>query len=130
MSELTPKPEPTLSPKQIQAIDGMSDQVRFDHLVKSMQQQKHVWTLANETGCLLIDTGEEKCLLLFSHQQLASEWAGQDHNTFSPLKIELPVFIEKWLPGMANDGFYLACQPNLEGEAFVEAPEDFGVNFR
>ncbi|TKB44215.1 DUF2750 domain-containing protein [Thalassotalea mangrovi] len=119
----------TLTEKQIQAIDSMSDQVRFDHLIKSMTEIGQVWTLANSSGCLLIDTGEEQCLLLFSHEQLAQLWAEQEHSEYQPLQIELTKFTEKWLPGMANDGFFIACQPNLAGEAFIESPADFAENF-
>ncbi|QDP02085.1 DUF2750 domain-containing protein [Thalassotalea sp. PS06] len=118
-----------LTEKQIAAIDSMSDQVRFDHLLKNIKQQQSVWTLANDSGCLLIDTGEEQCLLLFSHEQLAAYWGAQEHQEFQPLEIQLSVFTEKWLPGMANDGFYLACQPNLQGEAFVESPTEFAASF-
>lgn len=118
-----------LSEKQIEVINNMSDETRYEHIVNQAKNNQKIWTLSDDKGCLLVDTGEEKCLVVFSHQQLAQAWAEVDHAGCTALEIALPVFLDKWLPGMEKDGFHLAIQPNLEGESILASAPEFMTNF-
>ncbi|RKF13269.1 DUF2750 domain-containing protein [Alginatibacterium sediminis] len=118
-----------LSTSQISAIESMSDQVRYDYLISQMKNQGKVWTLADDEGCLMVHTGQENALVLFSHEQLAQLWAKQDHPQCKPLMIDFEVFVQKWLPGMQADEHFVALLPNLNGDSLLESAEDFAQNF-
>ena len=118
-----------LTETQINAINGMTDEVRYNHIVSQMRKNEVVWTLSDDRGCLVVDTGEEPCIVLFSHKELAELWAEGDYSDCKGLAIDLDAFLERWVPGMTKDGFFVALQPNLESESMVEAPEDFAENF-
>jgi hypothetical protein len=118
-----------LTETQINAINGMTDQVRYNHLISQAKKNDTMWTLGDTNGVLLIDTGDEKCIVLFSHEQMAEQWAAIDHPECKAMGVELQPFIEKWVPGMVKDNFFVALQPNLDGEGFVESAEEFALNF-
>ena len=118
-----------LTDKQIEVINNMTDENRYEYLISQMKHNQKVWTLADNSGCLLINTGEENCLVVFSHQQLAENWTQVDHATCTPTTIELTTFVEKWLPGMEKDGFHIAIQPNMDGESIIASASEFLTNF-
>ncbi|WP_199611165.1 DUF2750 domain-containing protein [Flocculibacter collagenilyticus] len=118
-----------LTDKQVEVINNMSDETRYEYIVSQAKQHQKIWTLSDEKGCLLINTGEEQCLAIFSHKQLATTWAAIDHPECTPLEIELSAFLNAWVVGMENDGFQLAIQPNVAGESLIATPSEFASNF-
>ncbi|WP_026958592.1 DUF2750 domain-containing protein [Aliagarivorans taiwanensis] len=95
---------------------------RYEQLIEQTRKAGALWTLSDEQGCLIVDTEKEKVLLVFASEQLAKAWAEQDHPSFAPLSIPVEMFIEKWAPGMSNDGFDVAVAPSMAGEGTIVSP--------
>lgn len=108
----------------IEANDRLTTKQRYQSFIEQTRKSQQVWTLSDEQGCLIIETGDEKVLLLWNEQALAEHWASKDHANFKALAISLSDLTEKWLPGMANDGFDLAVAPSFAGEGTIVAPLD------
>ncbi len=108
----------------IEAHDRLTTKQRYQHFIEQARSQQQVWTLSDEQGCLIIETGNEKVLLLWSDPALAEHWASKDHAKFQALPITLEQLKDKWLPGMAEDGFDLAVAPSFAGEGTIVAPLD------
>ncbi|MGY5450661.1 DUF2750 domain-containing protein [Agarivorans sp. MS3-6] len=108
----------------IEQSNRLTTKQRYQQFIEQARKTQQVWTLSDEQGCLIIETGEEKVLLLWSDQALAEHWASKDHVGFKALAINLTELIDKWLPGMTNDGFDLAVAPSFSGEGTIVAPLD------
>ncbi|WP_427979740.1 DUF2750 domain-containing protein [Agarivorans sp.] len=108
----------------IEEHDRLTTKQRYQHFIEQARSQQQVWTLSDEQGCLIIETGNEKVLLLWSDAALAEHWASKDHASFKALAINIDELKDKWLPGMAEDGFDLAIAPSFAGEGTIVAPLD------
>ncbi|WP_432460039.1 DUF2750 domain-containing protein [Agarivorans sp. QJM3NY_25] len=108
----------------IEQYNRLTSKQRYQSFVEQARQAQQLWTLSDEQGCLIIETGEEKVLLLWSEPAFAEHWASKDHSSFQSLAISLDDFIEKWAPGMSQDGFDIAVAPSFAGEGTIVAPLD------
>lgn len=114
----------TLTPLQINAINSMSAEQRYDHCLRQIVALKQLWGLASSEGWVIMPEGGEEHFPLWSHAQLAQQWAAGEFADCQPQAIALEEWLEKWLPGMAGDNLLAAVSPNQEGEAIVvEADE-------
>ncbi|MDO6763642.1 DUF2750 domain-containing protein [Agarivorans sp. 1_MG-2023] len=112
------------TPSSVEENSRLTTKQRYQQFIEQARKTQQVWTLSDEQGCLIIETGDEKVLLLWSEQALAEHWASKDHSSFNALAISLSDLTEKWLPGMANDGFDVAVAPSFAGEGTIVAPLD------
>ncbi|BDY04095.1 DUF2750 domain-containing protein [Ferrimonas sp. YFM] len=114
----------SLTEEQINDFYRLTSKERFGQFVAQVQEKKVVWTLANDQGCVLVDTGEEQCLLLWHDEDLAESWATEEYQGCRAMGIPLDDFLAKWVPGMAQDGFDVALVPTRAGEGEVMSPEE------
>ncbi|TKB53968.1 DUF2750 domain-containing protein [Ferrimonas aestuarii] len=110
--------------EQIDGFYRQTSQQRFAEFIEQVKQNQKLWTLANEQGCVLVDTGEEQCLVLWHDEALAQSWAVEDYQGCKAMAISLGDFLEKWAPGMTKDGFDIAVVPTRGGEGDVMSAEE------
>ncbi|WP_035386905.1 DUF2750 domain-containing protein [Ferrimonas senticii] len=108
-----------------QSFLSQGSQARYDATVEGAKANNALWTLADDNGCVILSNDTEQCLVVWHDEAIAKAWATDEFANTTPLKIELDAFIEKWVPGMTNDGFELIVGPDIEGEGIVVAPEEF-----
>jgi hypothetical protein len=113
----------------IQAFYRSTSQARYDATVKQIRQTATLWTLSDEQGCVIVDSGKERCLPIWPTQETAAAWATAEHASCQPMAVELSAFMDKWVTGMSQDGFDLAIAPSMAAECLVETPEQFALNF-
>ena len=114
--------------QQIETFFRLQTNSRYDAIMTHCKQQKDLWVLHDEDGCILVDLGKDKVLPIWHDQELANQWRGNEYETSQALHIKFTDFVEKWLPGMAKDGFNLGIAPNLAGEGIVVSPEEFATD--
>lgn len=117
----------TLSKEAVNAFYSLNSQGRYDHLVEQVKASGVLWTLADDQGCIIIDTGSEQCLLLWHHEDLAKTWITGDYDNCQPMAIKREDFIEKWAPGMTKDGFEVGVAVSLAGEGIVVSAEELAA---
>lgn len=77
---------------------------------------------------MIVDSGQERCLPIWPSEAFAAAWATAEHAACTPMAIELALFLDKWVPGMTQDGFHLAIAPSMAAESLVETAEQFAAN--
>ncbi|MBY5921119.1 DUF2750 domain-containing protein [Ferrimonas balearica] len=117
-----------LTQEQINAFYSLDSQGRYDHLVEAAKANQALYTLADDQGCVLINTGKEQCLLLWHHPILVENWIKDDYANCHAMTINLADFVEKWAPGMTKDGFEVGVAPSLAGEAIVVSAEELAAD--
>lgn len=113
-----------LTPAQIEAINAMSAEQRYDYFINQCVELKQVWGLSSDTGWVILPDEGEEHFPVWSHAELAAQWAAGEFADCQPKAVALAEWIEKWLPGMEEDGLLAAVSPNQEGDAIVVAAEE------
>ena len=104
---------------QVDAINAMSAEQRYDHFIQQCVELKQVWGLSSAEGWVILPDEGEEHFPVWPHAELATQWAAGEFADCQPKAITLTEWLEKWLPGMAEDGLLAAVCPNQEGDAIV-----------
>ncbi len=113
-----------LTPIQIDAINAMSAEQRYDYFISQCAELKQVWGLSSDDGWVILPDEGEEHFPIWSHAELALQWAAGEFADCQPKAVALDEWLEKWLPGMEEDNLLAAVCPNQEGDAIVVAAEE------
>ncbi len=108
-----------LTPQQLDAINALSAEARYDEFVSQVVEWKAVWSLSSEQGWAVISDDGDEYLPVWQHADLAALWATGGYSDCQPKQIPLSDWLTKWLPGMDEDGMYISVCPDIEGEGVV-----------
>ena len=108
-----------LSSTQLDAINQMPAEQRYDYFIKQLLELKQVWGLSSDTGWLVLPDGEEEQLPVWPHAELAALWAAGDFPDCQPQAISLEDWLNKWLPGMEKDDLLAAVCPGTDGDSII-----------
>ncbi|WP_298439743.1 DUF2750 domain-containing protein [uncultured Ferrimonas sp.] len=114
-----------MSTENVKSFYSQNSQARYEATLVGIKTEQVLWTLADDQGCVVLESDQERCLLLWHDEAIAQSWATGEYSDCKALKIELADFHEKWVPGMSDDGFDVAIAPSLAGEGIVVSPEEF-----
>ncbi len=120
----------TLTPTQIDAINTMSVEQRYDYFIKQCVELQQVWGLYSDAGWVILPDNGDEHFPIWSHAELASQWAAGEFADCQPKAVALDEWLAKWLPGMEEDGLLAAVSPNQEGDAIVVAAEELLENIQ
>ena len=120
----------SLTAPQINTINAMSAEQRYDHFISQAIELKAVWGLDSKEGWVILPDDGEDHLPIWSHAELASQWAAGEFADCQPQAIPLNEWLEKWLPGMDTDGLLAAVCPNQKGDAIVVSAEELLEDFK
>ena len=122
----------SLTPEQVESAFALSADERYEFFLDLVAENNTVYTLKDDQGCLLVTSEEESCLPVWPDEALAKACAEAEWNDFEPLAISLSDWLEKWVPGMTNDGHLVAVFPNQNTESVIVPPtelaEDMAVS--
>ncbi|MFM2485439.1 DUF2750 domain-containing protein [Celerinatantimonas yamalensis] len=107
-----------------QSFYQQSSDVRYQLTLAAIRRTHTIWTLKDDQGCIMVSSDEEHCLPIWPDADTAEAWATEEHAHCEPLAIDLSAFLSRWVPGMTEDGYYLAVGPSLDAESLVESPSD------
>lgn len=110
---------------KISSFYQQSSEVRYQLTLSAIRREHKIWTLKDEQGCVMVASDEEQCLPIWPDQETAQAWATDEHADCESFAIELTTFLERWVPGMTADHYFIAVGPSMRAESLVEHPEDF-----
>lgn len=113
-----------LTPTQLDAINRMPAEQRYDYFIGKVVALQQVWGLASVTGWLILPEAGEEQLPVWPHAELAAAWATGGFSDCQPQAIGLDDWLAKWLPGMANDGLLIAACPATECDDSIVVAAD------
>jgi len=114
------------SPTEVAAVVQLAAKQRFDYFLKRVVDREAVFTLRAPTGFCLgattVDGQTFEVMPVWPAEAYAVRCAKGAWADASPVKIELPVFLERWIPGLQRDARLLSVFPTLDDEPVIEAP--------
>ena len=113
-----------LTSTQLNAINQMSAEQRYDYFINTLLEQKEVWGLASDSGWLILPDDGEEHLPVWPQPQLAQAWAMGDFADCQPKAIALDDWLDKWLPGMIEDGLLIAVCPGSDNDSIIVAADE------
>lgn len=116
---------------QFDNVVKLSGLDRYQHFVARISDWEELWSLKNSQGFVSFSDGEGKEGIPFwPHPDYAKSIATGDWDDCSPERIELKVFLERWLPGMKNDGVFAVVFPTPEEKGMMIDPDQLGTDIR
>ena len=114
----------TLTPIQIDAINRMNADQRYDYFIRKVVELKQLWGLASDEGWVILPEEGEEQFPVWPHAELATQWSIGEFADCKPQAITLEDWLTKWSPGMVNDNLLVAACPNQEGDTIVVAADE------
>lgn len=115
-----------LTDEQRGRIQQLDAEQRYTHFIDKVSRWEEIWSLRDDEGFVLVSTDDEECMPVWPHPDYAAEWATGDWSGCEPFKVDMEAWLDRWLPGMEEDGIAVAVFPNLEESGIVEGPRDLG----
>ena len=114
-----------LNEKQRVSVSSLPADERYEHFLQKVTGWEELWGLSDQDGCVMLSTDDgEECIPVWPHPDYATEWATDEWAECQPFKIDLKAWMERWLPGMAEDGFLVAVFPAGDGEGVIVEPAE------
>lgn len=112
-------------------VSMLSAEGRYDYFIEKTVTGGEVWSLHSRAGWVSMRSeDDEECLPVWPHPDFAAQWAIEDWADCTPTAIPLATWMDRWLPGMAQDGTLLAVFPNDEGEGNIVSPMELLASMR
>ncbi|MBU2897877.1 DUF2750 domain-containing protein [Vibrio hepatarius] len=117
-------PQP-LSQQEIESVQKMLEDERFNYAVNEIAKHKNVWILTDEHGCVMLNTEDEDCVPIWPHQEFANQWANGDWEHCKAECISTAKWFSRWTHGLEDDELSVVVFPNHNEEGLVLFPEEF-----
>jgi hypothetical protein len=115
----------SLNTEQLNTIEKYSDEQRLTYLLQQVVTTKNVWVLADEHGCMMLNTDDEDCVPVWPHEELAQRWATGEWQDCKAQAIPLETWYSRWSIGLEDDELALVVFPNSENQGLVLLPHEF-----
>ncbi|EXJ14400.1 DUF2750 domain-containing protein [Imhoffiella purpurea] len=112
-----------LSRSDIATLFHLSPSERYTHFLTEAAQRGRVWTLCGQGGFVAFcDEEGHDCFPFWPAPELAEASADEDWSDCRAEPLELGVFMERWLTGMARDDRQVSVFPAPDGTGIVVDP--------
>lgn len=113
--------ESNFSASQLDAINAMPAEQRYDYFINQILELREVWGLASDDGWFVIPEDDEdgEQLPVWPHAELAQLWVEGELADCHPVAISFDDWMNTWLPGMDNDALLATVCPDRETDAIV-----------
>lgn len=112
-----------LNASEFHAVGMLSPDGRYEYFVEKVVAGGEVWSLQSDDGWVVMSSDEgEECLPVWPHRDFAAEWASGEWADCRPAAIGLDEWVDRWTPGMEQDGTLLAIFPDEYSEGTIVSP--------
>ena len=120
----------SLTAQQIDTITQLTAEQRYDDLITRVIEGNEIWSLCSDEGWAVITDDGIEYLPVWPVPELAAAWATGGYSDCQPKSIPLQNWLEKWLPGMIEDGLQITVCPDIEGEGVVISAQELLEDFQ
>lgn len=101
-----------ISDAEFRGVTALTGPERYSHFVRQVADFQEVWSLRTLDGWVSmgVDAGS-RSIPVWPHKRYAEVFATGDWSDAEAASIEMVVWMERWLPGMAGDGVQVAVFP-------------------
>ena len=114
-----------LTKEQIDAVNKMRPEERFNYCVKEIAKHRKVWILTDEHGCVMLNTEDEDCVPVWPNEEFANEWATGEWEHCKAEPISTAKWLSRWTYGLEEDELSVVVFPNDNEEGVVLYPDEF-----
>lgn len=114
----------SLTTEQLNTIENYDDEKRLGYLIQQMVSNKQVWILADEHGCVMLNTEEEDCVPIWPEEEFALRWATDEWKNCKAEAISLSKWYSHWITGLADDELAVVTFPNQDNQGLILFPEE------
>lgn len=99
-------------PPKLLAVQSLPEDQRYLHFLRQAANSERVWGLLDPRGWVtLTDPQGQVGLPVWPHPAYAAACASGDWEAYVPACIEVPAFLSRWLPDMAELGVQVDVFP-------------------
>ncbi|NOI12876.1 DUF2750 domain-containing protein [Vibrio hepatarius] len=114
-----------LTQQQIDTVNKMRPDERFNYCIKEIAKQRKVWILTDEHGCVMLNTEDEDCVPVWPNEEFANEWAIGEWEHCKAESISTAKWFSRWTYGLEEDELAIVVFPNSNEEGVVLYPDEF-----
>ncbi len=114
-----------LTQQQIDTVNKMRPDERFNYCIKEIAKQRKVWILTDEHGCVMLNTEDEDCVPVWPNEEFANEWATGEWEHCKAESISTAQWFSRWTYGLEEDELAIVVFPNSNEEGVVLYPDEF-----
>ena len=114
-----------ISTEQLNTIEKYDEEQRLSYLLQQVVSNKEIWILADEHGCVMLNTEDEDCVPVWPNEEFAQRWATEEWQHCKAEAISLSKWYSHWSTGLFDDELALVTFPNQDNQGLVLFPEEF-----
>ncbi len=120
-----------LNAAEFAAVTKLSAQERYEYAIERFVDGKEIWSLRGTDGFVLAtdDVGGEFAPI-WPHPRFAAACAIDAWSGSTPEAIPLDKWLERWTPGLTQDGRKVGVFPVPGGQHAVVTPEELAADIR
>ena len=115
----------SISNEQLNTIEKYDEEKRLSYLLQQVVSNQEIWILADEHGCVMLNTEEEDCVPVWPNKEFAQRWATDEWQYCKAEAISLSKWYSHWSTGLNDDELALVTFPNQDNQGLVLFPEEF-----
>jgi hypothetical protein len=120
----------SLSTEQFNTIEKYDEEKRLRYFLTEVIKHQVVWILADEHGCMMLNTEEEDCVPVWPNEAFATPWATGEWQACKAQAIPLSTWLSRWSPGLSDDDLALVIFPNQDNQGLVFFPDELDEALR
>lgn len=114
----------SISNEQLNTIEKYDEEKRLSYLLQQVISNQEIWILADEHGCVMLNTEDEDCVPVWPNEEFAQRWATEEWQHCKAEAISLNKWYSRWSTGLADDELALVTFPNQDNQGLVLFPEE------
>ncbi len=115
----------SISSEQLNTIEKYDEEKRLSYLLQQVVSNQEIWILADEHGCVMLNTEDEDCVPVWPNEAFAQRWATDEWQHCKAEAISLNKWYSRWSTGLVDDELALVTFPNQDNQGLVLFPEEF-----
>lgn len=118
-----------LRDEEFAAVSKISPAKRYAYMINRVADWEYIWGLEapDGWGASADDTGAN-LFPVWPHERYAAACVRGDWSACKPEAIEIHEWLERWLPGLQQDGLAISAFPVPDADAAVVTPEQFRLD--
>lgn len=114
-----------LDAEQVKTIQEYTPQKRHTYLIQEVLKNKQIWLLADEYGCVMLNSEDEECVPVWPNKEFAETWATKEWSHCTAKAISLEKWHNRWTHGLDEDGLSIVVFPDQNNEGLIFFPDEF-----
>ncbi|MCI0569535.1 MAG: DUF2750 domain-containing protein [Myxococcaceae bacterium] len=119
-----------MHPKKLANVTAMDARARYDYFVRRIADSEEVWGLFNDGWATAANDLGDKALPFWPERELAEVCSTAEWATYTPARIPVAEFLQKWLRGMEQEALLVAVFPTPQDKGVCVQPSKLAADLK